>query len=181
MLLQPWWKKLTPRLNFAVFWWLSEGLWFSCEQLDPVCIRMSIPWGFYLICVCGFGVFLKECRWQDVAPAVSWCDGYDEGQGALASTPKLWSCSVYTYKHYYFLTHTQTQTHNFSTAWHVADDYSSQRKCTKETHTSLLICLTTATYTLTCKHLISRMSAHHPVTHTHLRLQTAPKTQRKCG
>lgn len=120
-------------------------------------------------------VFLKERRWQDVATAVSWCDGYDEGQGALASTPKLWSCSVYTYKHSFFLTHT----HYFSTAWHVADDCSSQRKCTKETHTSLLIRLTTATYTHTHKHLISRMSAHHPVTHTHLRLQTAPKTRKK--
>ncbi len=57
------------------------------------------------------GVFLRETRWQSVASAVSPCDGYDEGQGALGLTLKLCSCSVQTYKHSFLHTHTLTHTH----------------------------------------------------------------------
>lgn len=85
------------------------------------------------------------------------------GQVAPASRLKLWSRSVYTYTH--------SQTRYFSVAWRVADDYSTQRKYTKETHTSLLIHLTTTTHTATClltrKHLISHMLAHPPC-HSHI-------------
>ena len=83
-------------------------------------------------------VFLKERRWQDVATAVSWCDGYDEGQGALASTPRLWSCSVYTYKHSFFLTHTHTLFFNRLTCsrWLQQSEEVHQRNTHLITHPS---------------------------------------------
>ena len=106
--------------------------------------------------------------------AVSWCDGYDEGQRALVHALRLWSCSVCTYTHTHLLTHTYARTckktRYFLGAWRVADDYSTRRKYTKETHTSLLIRLTTTPHTQT-PHLsyictLPRHSHIHQTTHS---------------
>lgn len=95
-------------------------------------------------------VFFKDNVWESAqAAAVSWCDGYDEGQGAPASTSKLWSHG-YTFP--YTCTHAISQTRLL------------QEIHGRGTHTSLLICLTTTAHTH--KYLISHMSAHRPVTHS---------------
>lgn len=84
-------------------------------------------------------VFFKDNVWESAqAAAVSWCDGYDEGQGAPASTSKLWSHG-YTFP--YTCTHAISQTRLL------------QEIHGRGTHTSLLICLTTTAHTH--KYLIS--------------------------
>lgn len=73
----------------------------------------------------------------------------------MAYTQKLWFYVVYSRS----VRHTPTQTLYSSTAWYGAHDYSTQRKYTKETHTSLLISIWQQPHKHTHTHLVRRPTA----------------------